>query len=201
MKRIAIFASGGGSNALKFLQYFEDVADVEIALIVTNKSTAGVLSHAAAYDISTLVLSRPYFYDSSCILEVLHAEKIDMIVLAGFLWLVPGYLVAAYPQHIVNIHPALLPLYGGKGMYGKHVHKAVKAAGDAVTGMTVHYVNEQYDDGGHIYQAKCQLSETDTAEDIASKVLALEHRYYAPVVHSILVPGADHGIPLESHKI
>jgi len=188
VKRIAIFASGGGSNALRFMQYFEDVQEVDVALVVTNKKSAGVLQHATEYDVPTLVMDRSYFYKGKCILEVLRNEQIDLIVLAGFLWLVPEYLVQAYPNKIVNIHPALLPKYGGKGMYGHHVHTAVKAAGEKESGMTIHYVNERFDEGAHIYQAKCDISTSDSANDIAAKVLALEHKYYASVVHGILVP-------------
>ncbi|MCL4166590.1 UNVERIFIED_CONTAM: hypothetical protein GTU68_038798, partial [Idotea baltica] len=186
-KRIAIFASGGGSNALKFLEYFENVDDIDITLIVSNRRDAGVLDHARAYDVPTLCINRGYFQKSEHILEVLKKEKIDMIVLAGFLWLVPSYLVKAYPQRIVNIHPALLPKYGGKGMYGHHVHEAVKKAGDKKSGMTIHFVNEKFDDGNHIFQATCALNNSDSPKEIASKVLKLEHKHYAEQVHKLLV--------------
>lgn len=188
MKRIAIFASGSGSNALRFLEYFAEVIDIEVGLIVSNKKEAGVLEHAYNYDVAALTIDRAYFYRGECILQVLAAEKIDMIVLAGFLWLVPTYLIRAYPQRIVNIHPALLPKYGGKGMYGHHVHKAVKEAGEKETGLTIHYVNEKFDEGEHIFQAMCTISEADTPIDIASHVLKLEHKYYARVVHSLMDP-------------
>jgi len=186
LKRIAIFASGGGSNALKFLEYFDDIESVEIALVVSNKRSAGVLDHAKAYDVPTLVMDKSYFRDRQCILEVLAAEKIEIIVLAGFLWLIPPYLIKAFPEKIVNIHPALLPKYGGKGMYGQHVHEAVKANGESLSGMTIHLVNEKYDEGRHLYQATCNIQHSDSAKDIAQKVLALEHEHYARVVHEQL---------------
>lgn len=186
IKHIAIFASGSGSNAREILEYFEDRVDIDVSLIVTNKRKAGVITHAIEFDVPTLRIDRPFFYDSKGILDVLKNEKIDLIVLAGFLWLIPTYLIEAYSNKIVNIHPALLPKYGGKGMYGHHVHEAVKANGDDESGMTIHYVNEQFDDGGHIFQAKCALEEADTAEDIARKVLKLEHFNYARVIDRIL---------------
>ena len=185
-KHIAIFASGSGSNARRFLEYFEDREDVHISIIVTNKKNAGVLNHAREFDVPTFRIDRSFFYDSEDILDVLQYEKIDLIVLAGFLWLIPKYLIDAYPNKIVNIHPALLPKYGGKGMYGHHVHEAVKANQEKESGMTIHYVNEKFDEGAHIFQAKCDLDEDDTAEEIAKKVLVLEHKHYAEVVDGLL---------------
>jgi phosphoribosylglycinamide formyltransferase-1 len=185
-KNIAIFASGSGSNARMILEYFEMRDDVDVALIVTNKKKAGVLNHANDFDVSTLTMDRTFFYDSECILKILQDEKIDLIVLAGFLWLIPSYLIQAYPNKIVNIHPALLPKYGGKGMYGHHVHEAVKANNENESGMTIHYVNEQFDKGTHIFQAKCDLTTEDSAGDIAKKVLALEHKHYAEVIDELL---------------
>ena len=185
-KHIAIFASGSGSNARKFLEYFEDREDVDISIIITNKKNAGVLNHAREFDVPTFRIDRKFFYDSEDILDVLQYEKIDLIVLAGFLWLIPKYLIDAYPDKIVNIHPALLPKYGGKGMYGYHVHEAVKSNQEKESGMTIHYVNERFDEGTHIFQAKTALNETDSAEEIARKVLVLEHRHYAEVVDGLL---------------
>ena len=185
-KHIAIFASGSGSNARKFLEYFEDREDVDISIIITNKKNAGVLNHAREFDVPTFRIDRKFFYDSEDILDVLQYEKIDLIVLAGFLWLIPKYLIDAYPDKIVNIHPALLPKYGGKGMYGHHVHEAVKSNQEKESGMTIHYVNERFDEGTHIFQAKTALNETDSAEEIARKVLVLEHRHYAEVVDGLL---------------
>lgn len=181
-KHIAIFASGSGSNARKILEYFEDRSDVDVSLIITNRKNAGVISHAREFGVPTLKIDKEYFYNNDCILKVLKAEKIDMIVLAGFLWLIPPYLVSNYPNKIINIHPALLPKYGGKGMYGHHVHKAVKANNESESGMTIHYVNERFDEGDHIFQAKCELLDSDSAEDIAAKVLKLEHKHFSEVI-------------------
>jgi len=171
---------------LKFLEYFDSVEDIEIALIVTNKNTAGVLKHAYNYNVSSLIIDKAYFYDSTYIIDVMRLEEIDIIVLAGFLWLIPPYLVQAFPDQIVNIHPALLPKYGGKGMYGKHVHIAVKEAGESESGITIHFVNEKYDDGNQIFQASCPIDKEDSADDIANKVLTLEHKHFAEQVHLLL---------------
>ncbi|MEM6722551.1 MAG: phosphoribosylglycinamide formyltransferase [Bacteroidota bacterium] len=186
MPSIAIFASGTGSNALKIIEHFKDDPKVHVSLIVSNKASAGVLQHAKTYQIPQLIIDRTTFYDSAEILDELALLGVDLIVLAGFLWLVPNYLIKAYPDQIVNIHPALLPKYGGKGMYGMNVHRAVKAAGETRSGITIHYVNEQYDEGQIIFQADCSLSPEDEAADIARKVLELEHRYFAEVLETIL---------------
>lgn len=183
---IVIFASGGGSNARKIIEYFEDREDVDVSLIITNKRNAGVLDHAREFAIPRFWIDKDYFYNSNAILDTLKREDIDLIVLAGFLWLIPEYLVNAYPDKIINIHPALLPKYGGKGMYGHHVHKAVKTAGEKESGLTIHFVNQKYDEGKHIFQTTCKLSSSDTPEDIAKKVLALEHKHYAPVIDQLL---------------
>lgn len=185
-KNIAIFASGSGSNARKILEYFEEREDVDVALIATNKRKAGVLNHAKDFDVATLRMDRSFFYESEGILKVLKNEKIDLIVLAGFLWLIPSYLIKAYPNKIVNIHPSLLPKYGGKGMYGHYVHEAVKANNENESGMTIHFVNEEFDDGNQIFQAKCSLNESDSADEIAKKVLVLEHKHYAEVIDKLL---------------
>lgn len=185
-KNIAIFASGSGSNARKILEHFEGREDIKVALIVTNKNKAGVINHANDFDIPTLKLDRVTFYESQDVLNLLQSKEIDLIVLAGFLWLIPAYLIHAYPNKIINIHPALLPKYGGKGMYGHHVHQAVKDNNESESGMTIHFVNEKFDEGNHIFQAKCKLESTDTADDIASKVLNLEHKYFAKVIDSLL---------------
>lgn len=187
MHRLAIFASGTGSNAKKIIEYFKDNAHIEVALVVSNKKDAGVLPMAQSHDVPQLVINRSQFYDTQSILDELKTQQIDFIILAGFLWLIPNYLVNAYGGRMVNIHPALLPKYGGKGMYGMHVHRAVKAAGDKESGMTIHWVNQQYDEGATIFQARCEINEQDTAEDIAKKVLQLEHKHFAPVVEKILL--------------
>lgn len=186
IKNIAIFASGSGSNARKILEYFEDRSDVQVSIIITNRKNAGVLAHAKEFDIPSMKIDRSYFYDSECILEVLKTERVDLIVLAGFLWLIPAYLIASFPNRILNIHPALLPKYGGKGMYGHHVHEAVKENNESESGMTIHYVNEKFDEGGHVFQANCDLAPSDSPEDIAAKVLKLEHQHYAEVIDRVL---------------
>ena len=186
MKNIAIFATGGGSNAQKIIEHFLEKEIAQVSLIISNKANAGVLEKAAAFGIPTLLINREKFYKTEDILKELHTYSIDMVVLAGFLWLVPTYLVKAYKNRILNIHPALLPDYGGKGMYGMNVHRAVKAAGEKVSGMTIHFVNEQYDEGGIIFQATCHISPTDTPADIAKNVLALEHRYFPEIIEKTL---------------
>ena len=185
-KNIAIFASGGGSNARSIIAHFKDSAIARVALVVSNKPDAGVLNIAAENGIPTAIIQRKSFYETDDLLEVVRTHHIDFIALAGFLWLVPQYLVAAFPKKIVNIHPALLPAYGGKGMYGMHVHTAVKVAGEKESGMTIHYVNDHYDEGDIIFQAKVALSENDTPEDIARKVLTLEHRHFPQVIETLL---------------
>lgn len=186
MKNIAIFASGTGSNARKIIEYFALRDDVTVQLVVSNRADAPVLTYAAAAGIDTILLNRQEFYQTENVLSLLDKYAIDLIVLAGFLWLVPAYMVEAYAGRIVNIHPALLPKYGGKGMYGAHVHEAVKQAGDAETGITIHFVNEQYDEGAIIFQAKCPVTPADTVVDIARKVQQLEHQHFAPVIDQLL---------------
>ena len=168
------------------MEYFQDHPQVRVELVVSNKKDAGVLQHAAEIGIPTHVISRQSFYESEVLLQVLRKKNIDFIVLAGFLWLIPAYLVRAFPRKMLNIHPALLPKYGGKGMYGRHVHEAVKAAGEPESGVTIHYVNEHYDEGDIVFQASCALDAVDTPADIARKVLELEHRHYPEVVDRLL---------------
>ena len=159
----------------------------EVALVVSNKKNAGVLDIAREHEIPTKLIERQSFYDSTELLEELSKRDIQFIVLAGFLWLVPAYLVRAFQGRILNIHPALLPKYGGKGMYGHHVHEAVKAAGELESGPTIHFVNEYYDEGDVVFQAKCTVSPDDTAEDIAQKVLALEHTHYPRIIEQVIL--------------
>ncbi len=186
MINLAIFASGNGSNAEKIIQHFEAHPEVRVALVVSNKATAPVLEKAETYGIPTHLLRRTEFYETTQILTIFERYSIDFVVLAGFLWLIPEYLVRAYPHNILNIHPALLPKHGGKGMYGIHVHRAVKAANETKTGMTIHLVNERYDDGAIIFQAECPVLADDTAEDIANSVLQLEHRHYPTVIEEFV---------------
>ena len=182
MKRIAIFGSGGGSNAKSILEYFKSSDEIEVALIVSNRPDAGILDHAKDFNVASVVLDRTTFYGREDILDVLRNHGIDCIALAGFLWLVPEYLVKAYPNNIINIHPALLPKYGGKGMYGMNVHKAVKEAGEHESGITIHTIDEEYDRGKILYQERVDLDESDSAEDIAAKVLKVEHANFARVI-------------------
>lgn len=186
MLNIAIFASGGGSNARKIIEYFKDSPDVSVALVVCNKQNAGVLDIARDYGIPSHLINRKSFYETGELLNVLRDKEIQFLVLAGFLWLIPAYLVKAFPKRIVNIHPALLPKYGGKGMYGIHVHEAVKAAGDSESGITIHMVNEHYDEGDIVFQARCTLEANDEPSDIARKVLALEHRHFPEVIRDLV---------------
>lgn len=190
MQHIAIFASGTGSNAKKIVEHFKNHKEIKISLVVSNKKNAGVLEMAQSHDIPTLVINRDRFYNSEDILEKFTIYDINFIVLAGFLLLVPKYLLRKFNKRIVNIHPALLPKYGGKGMYGMNVHKAVKAANETESGMTIHFVNEQYDEGEILFQASCQIAPQDTPETIAQKVLQLEHRHYSEVLENILTKKA-----------
>jgi len=186
LKHIAIFASGGGSNAVKIIEYFKQNPNVSVKVIVCNNAKAGVLAKAEQYDIDTLMIDRTSFYEGESIIDELDKRNIDLVVLAGFLWLVPEYLVKKYDQRIINIHPALLPKFGGKGMYGRHIHKAVKSAGESHSGMTIHYVDGAYDEGNIILQRRVAIESTDTPDDIADKVLKLEHRYYPIVIEDLL---------------
>lgn len=183
---IAIFASGSGSNAAKIIDHFRSNPTVNIALIVSNKPNAGVLNIARYENIDTLVIEREHFLNGDAYVPELRSKEIKWVILAGFLWKVPSTLISAYPQHIVNIHPALLPKYGGKGMYGHFVHEAVHEAGESESGITIHYVDEQYDHGQTIFQATCTLTPTDTAEAIAQKVLQLEHTHFPRVIEELV---------------
>lgn len=186
MTHLAIFASGTGSNARKIIEHFKNLPDVRVALVVSNKKDAGVLDIARAHDIPTQVLTRKMFYETEDLLGILKQHDIGFIVLAGFLWLIPSYLVQSFDKKMVNIHPALLPKYGGKGMFGRHVHEAVKANGETETGITIHYVNEHYDEGDIVFQARCPVRPEDTPEDIARKVQQLEHRHFPLVVEHLV---------------
>ena len=182
--RIAIFASGQGTNAREIIRYFKDGRNpvrghrVKIALIVSSKPGAGVLEIAAWEGIQELIINKEEFSRGSHYLQELNSLGIDFIVLAGFLWKIPKELIAAYPDRILNIHPALLPAFGGKGMYGHAVHAAVVAAGSAESGITIHYVDELYDHGRVFFQSGFKLSPGETAESLAEKIHRLEHRHY-----------------------
>jgi phosphoribosylglycinamide formyltransferase 1 len=182
MIKVAIFASGSGSNAEQILQYFSNQPEVEISLILTNNHQAGVIERARRYNVPTVVFTKKNFQDPEGITLILKNQQIDWLVLAGFLLLVPKHLVDVFPEKIINIHPALLPKYGGKGMWGHHVHEAVVANGETETGITIHYVNEKYDEGKVIFQATCQVMPTDTPELVAQKIHELEHAYFPKIL-------------------
>ena len=187
-QRIAIFASGTGSNAQKIIDYFKAHELISVGLIVSNKIEAGVLEIAKQEGIPFVVIDRKSFYETEQLISQLQGRGIEWIILAGFLWLIPDYLIQAFPKKMVNIHPALLPKYGGKGMYGMHVHKAVKNNQEKISGITIHYVNEHYDEGQIIHQATCEIEPEDSVQDIRDKVLKLEHYHYPRVVESLITP-------------
>ncbi|MFN8336719.1 MAG: phosphoribosylglycinamide formyltransferase [Cyclobacteriaceae bacterium] len=180
--RIAIFASGSGTNAEEILAYFQYHPSIEVKVLLSNNPQAQALQRAERFKVKALTFNKAQFRDTYEVLTWLKDEKVTHIVLAGFMWLVPDYLIHAYPGKIINIHPALLPKFGGKGMYGKFVHEAVKAAGEAETGITIHEVNEHYDEGNIVFQATCGVDETDTPDSIALKVQKLEHMHYPKVI-------------------
>ena len=179
---IAIFASGAGSNAQKIIDKFKRNNSVSIVLIVCNNPTAGVLNIAANENIPSLIIEKKRFLEGDHYLDELKKRQVDLIILAGFLWKIPVGLINAYPEKIVNIHPALLPKYGGKGMYGSRVHQAVIDAKEKESGITIHYVDEIYDHGKIILQATCPVEENDTSETLAAKVHALEHQHFPAVI-------------------
>jgi formyltetrahydrofolate-dependent phosphoribosylglycinamide formyltransferase len=183
---IAIFASGAGSNAQKIIDRFRSDRSVVIALIVCNNPAAGVLNIAAKENIPGLLIEKKRFMDGDNYLPELEKKQVDFIILAGFLWKIPLGIINAYPQKIINIHPALLPKYGGKGMYGNKVHQAVIDANEKESGITIHYVDEIYDHGKIILQATCAIDESDTADTLAAKVHALEHMHYPAVIADLV---------------
>lgn len=186
MKRIAIFASGSGSNAENIANYFDSSDEVEVSLILSNKEDAFVLQRAENLGIAHASFTREDFYNSDKIITLLADTQIDMVVLAGFLWLVPDNLLASYPNRIVNIHPSLLPKYGGKGMYGDRVHLAVVNNKETESGITIHLVNEHYDEGQVVFQAKCEVLPSDDADALAQKIHALEYEHFPRVIAELL---------------
>jgi len=184
--RIAIFASGNGSNAQRIAEYFSEKSIATVALIISNKTDAYVLERAKTLNIPYHCFSKNQFLEGDEILALLQEYQIDFIVLAGFLLLIPQKLIQAYPNAIINIHPALLPKFGGKGMYGNHVHQAVIASKEKESGITIHFVNEKYDDGVPVLQATCPVSENDTPESLAKKIHQLEYDFYPKAIEQIL---------------
>ena len=181
---LAIFASGSGTNAENIIKYFDSHASIHVKQVLSNKENAGVHLRAERLGVPSSTFSREEYEDSSFLSSLV---DIDYIVLAGFLWLIPQYLVKAFPGKIINIHPALLPNFGGKGMYGNHVHQAVIDAGETTSGITIHLVNEEYDKGEILFQASCSVEKADTAESLAAKIHALEYEHFPRVIEEYIV--------------
>jgi phosphoribosylglycinamide formyltransferase 1 len=183
---IAIFASGSGSNAQKIMDYFQGSGDIRVKFLLSNNKDAYALERAEKMGVETKVFDRKSFRESNEIVDFLLENDVSWVVLAGFLWMIPENLIKAFPCRIINIHPALLPSYGGKGMYGIHVHTAVHKAREKESGISIHLVNEKYDEGEIVFQAKCVLDENDTPESIAAKVLKLEHEHFPKVIEKLI---------------
>ncbi|MCR6639749.1 MAG: phosphoribosylglycinamide formyltransferase [Sporocytophaga sp.] len=184
--KIAIFCSGSGSNAQKIIEYFQEHKSAEVVLLLSNNKNAYALERAKALGVATRVFDKAQFSQSSIIVNELKELGVNWIILAGFLWLVPENLIEAFPNSIVNIHPALLPSYGGKGMYGMYVHEAVVKAKEKESGISIHMVNKEYDKGKIVFQAKCFLTDEDTAETLAKKIQALEHEHFPKVIDALI---------------
>lgn len=185
-KRIAIFASGSGSNAQKLMEHFKRHNDAEVAIVLTNNPQAYVLQRADNFEIPSHIFTRKEFYEDDDVIKLLKNLNIDLIVLAGFLWLVPQSLLKAFPNKIINLHPALLPKYGGKGMYGDNVHKAILADKEEESGITIHFVNENFDEGEVIHQSRFKIEPGDTLEIVKFKGQQLEHHHFPRVVENLL---------------
>ena len=186
MKNVAIFASGSGTNAENIARYFSKSETVKVAVVLSNNKNVGVHARVNKLGIPSFVFSRDEFVEGTPVLAKLEEYQVDLIVLAGFMNKISDALLGAYPGKIINIHPALLPKHGGKGMYGMHVHEAVVAAGEKESGITIHYINENYDEGDVIFQAKCEVLPTDTPDEVAAKVHALEYAHYPHVIEDLL---------------
>ena len=191
MKRIVILASGSGSNAENIISFFGDNNKAKVSAVLTNKNTAGVLERCDRLNVPAFYFNKIAFNGSDTVMTLLKSLRPDLIVLAGFLWKVPIPIIDAFPNQIINIHPALLPKYGGKGMYGEKVHQAVKDNMETETGITIHYVNENYDEGAIIFQAKTELSTNDNPETIAKKVHQLEYQHFPKVIEKLLFPDGE----------
>jgi len=182
MNNLAIFASGSGTNAENIIRFFRTDPETKVKIVLSNRPEAFVLNRASNLGIETVTFTRDEFRNTNKIINILIDREIDLIILAGFLWLIPEYLVSAFPDRIVNIHPALLPKFGGKGMYGSRVHEAVIAQGESESGITIHYVNEKYDEGNIIFQARCTVEKDETPESLAKKVHKLEYEHFPRVI-------------------
>lgn len=185
-KNIIIFASGSGSNAQRLMEYFEHHPEIRVAALFSNNPNAYALKRAETFNVAAFLFSRDEFYHSDKVLRQIQEFKPDLIVLAGFLWLVPHNLLQAFPNRIINIHPALLPKYGGKGMHGHHVHRAVIEAGEPESGITIHRINEEYDKGEFILQERCPVLPNDTPEELATRIIKLEHEFLPRVVEHLI---------------
>jgi len=186
MKRIVLFASGSGSNVENIVDYFQEKPEITIACVLTNNRNAKVIDRCNRLKINNLCFNKTAFSTTDCVLNILQNLKPDLIVLAGFLLKIPENIIQNFPNKIINIHPALLPKYGGKGMYGDHVHEAIKANNEIETGITIHYVTKNYDEGAIIHQSKIEISSVDSASDIAQKVHQLEYQYFPVVIERLL---------------
>lgn len=186
MKRIVVFASGSGTNAENIIKFFNNTNIVKVTKVLCNNQKAKVFERCERLNVASLLFNKSDFVSSDVILDILKKDA-DYIILAGFLWKVPEKIIEAFPNKIINIHPALLPKYGGKGMYGMNVHKAVAANNEAETGITIHYVNENYDEGAIIFQAKTLLSDDDTPETIAAKIHLLEQKHFPKVIEEVIL--------------
>jgi len=186
MRNIAIFASGSGTNAENLIRFFRTSPFGEVRLVLTNRPEAGVIQRAQSNDIECIVFNRQQFYETNEVVDLLVERGIEFIALAGFLWLVPDKLLELFDNKIVNIHPALLPKYGGKGMYGHFVHEAVISNAEEESGITIHYVNNRYDEGDVIRQARCKVESDDTPHTLASKIHALEYEHFPKAVEALL---------------
>jgi phosphoribosylglycinamide formyltransferase-1 len=185
-KRIAIFASGSGSNAQKIMEHFKRNPEAEVVLILTNNPQAYVLQRADNFEIPSHIFTRREFYETDDVIRLLKNLQVDLIVLAGFLWLVPESLLKAFPNKIINLHPALLPKFGGKGMYGDHVHQAVLDANEEESGITIHFAGEQFDEGEIIHQSRFKIEPDDNLEIVKFKGQQLEHYHFPRVIESLL---------------
>ena len=187
MKQLIIFASGAGSNAARIISHFQESKEARVVLVVCNKPGAGVINIAERNGIPVLMIEKERFFRGDGYIPQLQQYKPALIILAGFLWKIPTSVIDGFRGRIVNIHPALLPLYGGKGMYGNHVHEAVIAAGDTESGITIHYVDEQYDHGDTIFQARCPVLPGDTADTLAQRIHQLEHTHYPATIERLIL--------------
>jgi phosphoribosylglycinamide formyltransferase-1 len=186
LKRIAVFASGSGTNAENLVRYFSNSKTVKVELILCNNPSAGVVTRAQSLGVPFFLFNRKDFYESTVVLNELREREIDLVVLAGFLWLIPKNIIEVFEKKIVNIHPALLPSFGGKGFYGINVHQSVLDSKELLSGITIHYVDEKFDEGEIIFQAACHVSSEDSAESLAKKIHELEYRYFPVVVDKVL---------------